>query len=150
VKLAPNLKRREDLVALRAFVANAPNGARLSWVEIETATSVVMRGQYGRNLFRSACHRERRRYLTIPGAGIELSSKDNALEIVERKNKKIVHAIKRSASENADVVTRHVDEMAPGDAQKLIRAASLSATLAMVRKSAEAPAAKRMNGAPPN
>jgi hypothetical protein len=138
MKIEPNTKRREDLVKLRDWVAGQPNGARLSWVEIETATSVDMRDQYGRNLFRSACHREKRRYLTIPGGGVELSSKDNALEIVQRKNAVVAKSIKRAALQNGDVVTRHVDEMSPSAARELIRAASIAATLAMVRRGAEA------------
>lgn len=133
----PNMQRRADLATLRDFVSKQENGARLSWVEIEAATSVEMRSQSGRNLFRSACHRERRRYLTIPGAGVELSSKSNALEIVERKNRHVVQVIKRTAAENGDVVTRHVDEMSGEEAKKLIRAASIAGTLAMIRKSAE-------------
>lgn len=144
MKIVPNTKRRADLVSLRAYVAARPNGARLSWVEIETETGIDMRSQYGRNLFRSACHRERRRYLTLPGSGVELSSKDNALEIVERKNNHVVKLIKKTATENGDVVTRHVDEMAPSEAQRLIRAASLAGTLAMVRRSAEKDEPKKL------
>jgi hypothetical protein len=131
---APNTKRRAALVTLREYVASQPNGARLSWVEIETATSVEMKSQYGRNLFRAACHREKRGYLPLPGGGVELSSPDNAVEIVDRYNGRVLGAVRAAADKGGYVVQRHIGEMKGDEARKLLRAASLSATLAMVGK----------------
>ncbi len=134
----PNTQRREDLVKLRAYVKDQPNGARLSWVEIQTATSVNMHDakQYGRNLFRSACHREQRGYLPLPGGGVELSSAENAVEIVERNNGRVLGAVKAAAEKNGYVGTRHIGEMSGDAARALIRASSFTATLAMFAKQA--------------
>lgn len=138
MKLEPNTKRRENLVKLRAYVAAQPNGARVSWVEIETATSVEMRTQLGRGLFRSACHREQRGYLALPGGGVEFSSSVNAVEVVDRYNKRVLGVVKSASVKSAYVVARHISELAGDEAKSLLRAASLSSTLAMIGRQTKA------------
>jgi RNA 3'-terminal phosphate cyclase len=134
----PNTKRREHLVKLRAYVAEQPNGARVSWVEIETATGVEMRTQLSRGLFRMACHREKRGYLPLPGGGVEFSCATNAVEVVDRYNKRVMGAVKSASVKGGYVVARHVGELAGDEAKALLRAASLSSTLMMVGRQAKA------------
>jgi len=144
MSFAPNPKRRENLVALRKFVHEQEAGARVSWVEVEQATGVDMQHQLSRNLFRSACHREKRGYIALPGGGVEFSSSTNAVECVTRYAIRVNGAIASAAEKSAYVVERHAREMS-GDAEReLLRNASLLALLASIAKPAKADAVAKV------
>jgi len=135
----PNMTRRKNLLTLREFVASQPNGARVSWVELEQQTGVAMSGQLSRNLFRAACHREKRGYIPLPGGGVEFSSAANATECVERYHVRACGAVRAAAEKTAYVTTRHVNEM-DGEARKeLLRVASIASMLAMVARTKSVP-----------
>lgn len=84
-----------------------------------------------------ACRKEVRRYLTLPGLGVEFSSATNAVEICEREVGKVGKAIDRVVSVTGDVVAAHVEELPADEAKKLVRVASICSTLAMVRNSSK-------------
>ena len=130
----PNMKRRANLVKLREYVASAAAGARVSWVEVEQATGVEMRDQLSRNLFRSACHREKRGYIALPGGGVEFSSASNALECVGRYFTRVNGAIQSAAEKSGYVVERHASEITGDAGRELLRRAALISLLANIAK----------------
>ena len=139
MKLEPNTTRRKNLVTLRAFVAAQKDGVRVSWVELETLTGVEMRTQLSRGLFRIACQRERRGYLPLPGGGVEFSSAANAIELIERHNKRIFGAVKSALTKTAYVIDRHLAQLSGEDARLLVRASSMSSTINMVARARKDP-----------
>ena len=133
----PNQKRRELIVAIIDFMRAQPDGARITWVEIEQATGAPMRTNEQRALVREACAKLDRAYIAIPGSGIELSSATNAAEIGNRETRKIGNAIERASTTVSAVISRHGNELSSEVQRGLLRVAGLAGALRTLRDAGE-------------
>lgn len=105
-----NDKRREAVKKLVSFIESQDDGARLSFVEIETATGIVM-DDTGRGWLREAADRAQREYLAIPGSGIELSSADNGLTIVNKGERGFLNKLRAVRKTIDRIDGRHSEQM---------------------------------------
>jgi len=121
-RFTPNLERQERARKLRAFLEPQPNGARISWVEIEQFTGVDMgTDTAGRELVREALDRLRRPYIKVQGLGIELSSKDNATQIGDEATERVTEQMRLSQRKIDRTIARHEEELSAGEKARLAR-----------------------------
>jgi len=132
-----NADRRRGIDSAAEFFGSQPDGARLSWLEIERATGVKTTGAHrdeGRDWCRVALRRIRRAYAPLPeGLGIELSATENAVTIAAMRTKRIVGAARSAHRSAVYTLERHDDDLSPTD-RELLRA-NRSVTAAMVTMS---------------
>lgn len=128
-----NQLREKQLQLLKAHVDQQPDGATVSWLEIEQATGVEMTNA-GKALYRRACRVCRREYGTIRGSGLRFSAADTAVDLIHHKIRKIGRASNRAAKTTNTLVVRHKSEMSPRDVQYSTMAmAALGAMKAIAR-----------------
>lgn len=131
-----NLKRFEpspEMEALRGWLADAPEGAYVTYVEAEKATGVRMDTR-GKQLLRSALRSLDREYRVERGVGIELDSPENTLPIITRRFRAVSNSSKRAAKTTRILYDRHHEKLPEEDRHKVTFAASvLSTMLAMSR-----------------
>jgi hypothetical protein len=127
-----NEQRRKDIAALRPYLETAADGAILDWLTIQKETGVDTRdGQEGRRLVTLVLDRIGRPYLSLPGTGVEMSSAENGLSIVEKKSRGLVNSLKRARETSERVTGRHLEQMTTVDRQKLVHHNAVYATLAL-------------------
>jgi hypothetical protein len=126
----PNQRRREHFARVLEYVSKLPDGARVSWVEVTQATGVAMTKD-GQGLVRLALRRAKRPYLAIVGSGFELSSPNNALEVVASKTRRFVGALDVARETTAQVSTRHLDAMSQEKKNRLLHHQAIFDTLAL-------------------
>lgn len=119
---------RIDYANMFAYVDKLSNGARVSWVEFEQDTGVDM-NQRGRAIFRKVCETLRRKYISMPSCGVEMSSPSNGLEIVRNSTNKALGAFGRAKETTDQVVGRHLEEMTQDSKNQILKHKSLLATL---------------------
>jgi hypothetical protein len=129
-KFVPNPVRRAEFKVLLDYVSKLQAGARISWVEITQATGVAMT-KSGQDLLRFALKRAKRPYLAIQGEGVELSSKDNALEVVASKTRRFVGALDNARETTSLVSTRHLDELPQEAKNRLLHQQAIFDTLSL-------------------
>ena len=131
-RFEPNEQRREDIKSIAPVIEKAPDGARMSWVEVESASGVKMDPR-GRGLFRHCADKLNRPYLTLPGLGVEFSSSGNAIEIAKARVTRVRHSIGRLQETTELLVDKHAAQMSTKDKATLIAIRSQKATLDLVR-----------------
>lgn len=131
-RFAPNEKRRAELARLVEYGSTLAHGARVSWLEVEQATGVSMRDDYGRDLFREAVREKlKRRYVALPGFGIEMSSPENANEIASREIQQIGSAVDRAGKTTGLLIEQHLDKMQQDQQARLLQKQAFLATIAL-------------------
>lgn len=138
-RFEPNVQRREDLRKLAEFVATLADGRRVSYVEFEQATAVKM-DLRGRALLRLACKRSKRPYLSLLGHGVELSSPQNGMEIVDKCGCRVVSALTAAREVTELVSGRHAGEMTQEDRNRLSHRSAVFATVELSTSLAKKPA----------
>ena len=128
-RFKPNLERQERARKVREFLEPQPNGARLSWLEIEQATGVSMNiASDGRDLVREGLDRLRRTYIKVQGLGIELSSKENATQIGDEASERVAEQMRLSQRKIDRTLARHEGELSAGGKAKLARQSAVLGT----------------------
>ena len=118
LNLKRNEKRRADLVRLSGYVAGIADGAKLYWERIAHDSGVPMDNR-GKGLFRLACKTECRPYKAMPGDGVEMSFKDNALDIARSKVSRVHRAARIASTTTSRVSERHSAQMSEPDNKRL-------------------------------
>ena len=80
------------LLAIGAFFEKQKDGTIVGWLEIQGGSGVKM-DSAGKMLVAHALKRSHRRYIALPGRGIELQSAGNAVEIVQAKARRVASAV---------------------------------------------------------
>jgi hypothetical protein len=109
----------EQTLKLRAFLAQQPPGARLTYEYIEQFTGITM-DDAGRGKLRRAAAREHLPYDTMIGMGIELASPGNGVHIIGGRLERIRHAITRTEKTHANIQARFLDAMSEEDQKRCI------------------------------
>ena len=117
-----NPERQRKLEILREMWECQDDGAFLSWLEIQQLTDVPMyeKGKAhtgNRQLARRAL--DSRPYASSQGTGIELSSPENAIQIVEYDVKRIRRGIRRAKRRCTSVIERHGEQLNEDDQRKV-------------------------------
>jgi hypothetical protein len=124
MKIKPSIPEREIEVArLCEYFSSLPNGAKVSWEEIEEHAGVRM-NMSGREQARRALRRLRWPYLPVRGEGVVLSSADSALTIMRGKFVKIDHAVRKADTTRAHLTERHLPDMSGRDQRSMLLLAS--------------------------
>jgi hypothetical protein len=131
-----SIPEKQALVTkLTEFFDTCKDGDEVSWMRIEADTAIPMRaGDPGRGLARLALKRARRPYEAIRGVGIRLSSPSNAIAIVRGRFCRIDGAVRIADKTQRELQRRHLDQMTPGDQQRMIVAAGFFGAIRSIAK----------------
>lgn len=127
-------KAKEKLVH---WIGTNRSRGRVSWLEIETETGIPMSGKdkaRGRAWMRQsilACGLE---WVTIHGEGIELSSADNAADVVAEKRVRVFRGVRRMDRCVTRLEAAHISQMSAQQRDRFQAEASILATLRLVAK----------------
>lgn len=138
MNFTPNPQKAFDKSLLREFLGELKNGARVSWVEIEQGTGIKM-DRRGQPLVRAVLKETGREYLALPGHGIEMSSPDNALDIVAGRLRRVDNALSVATKVTANVVSQHLEAMPSDRRQEILRTQALLSTLRFVGEGGRKP-----------
>lgn len=109
----------EQTLKLRAFLAQQPPGAQLTYDHIEQFTGIAM-DINGRGKLRRAAAREHLAYDSVIGVGIELASPVNGVHIVGGRLERIRKAIMRTERTHAVIQQRFLDQMSEEDQKRCV------------------------------
>ena len=149
---AKSERRQADLARLTAYVEAQPDGTMAEWLTIEQATGVRLSPRSGpppstpgearqvhaevdrgRGLLREALRRCGRPYLPRQGEGIEFSSADTAVPIVDGKVRRVVRAARVATTTTDQVIGRHEAQLTASDRDRLIQKRAVLAALDITR-----------------
>lgn len=109
---------------LCAWVADQPDGATLSYVEIEQQTGLSMSVKSGhRQVLRRALNKVRKRgnwYILRKDEAIRLSSPDNALDIARDNGLKVIRVTGDVMRRNTHLITKHGDAMQENEKREVL------------------------------
>jgi hypothetical protein len=108
--LQSNPERERKVVRLVEYVRGCVDGQELHWPTIATATKIEMDIK-GRDLFRTACRREKRPYETIIGIGVRLSSPETTVSIMGERAKRLRRGIRSAERVHKQLMARHGDKL---------------------------------------
>lgn len=103
-------KATEQTDKIRKFLESKPEGAMVSFDEIESETGVVM-NELNKERMRSALRINRQEYSPIVGIGIELSSPKNGNGIVGCKIQKVRRSANRAGKSANIIIEKHGKQM---------------------------------------
>jgi hypothetical protein len=126
-------KPSEEMLKLKAFFINVPNGAYLTYKNIEKQTEIKMDSR-GRQLMRSALHSLKREYNCDIGKGIEIEASHNCMSIVTGRVRKVSGTLKRADKTASRMAGRYLDDMPPEDRNRLLATASLFGAIKAMAK----------------
>lgn len=114
------------------------DGDVVTWVDLEKESGLPMRvSGTGRIYARRALKRIRRPYETLPGVGVRLSSRDNAIIIVHGRFRRIDGAVRVAERTQKQLTDRHLEQMSTDDQRKILLAASFFGAIRAIAKSEE-------------
>lgn len=102
------------------YFDSKPDGAKLTWVEIEAGTGIKMSGVWGRDLARRALKKLKRPYGAMIGIGVELSAPVNALDLAGDSVRRVRSAIKNGKKRTGQLRERHEEAMPAEARQSLV------------------------------
>jgi hypothetical protein len=116
----PSIPEIQQAVAkLVEFFRDVPDGEDVAWLRVEAETGVTM-DEHGKPLVRRALKKLGRPYASVRGVGLRMSSAENALSIVQGGFVRVDNALRRTDKTREVLAARHLDQMTPGDQQKML------------------------------
>ena len=112
-------ERQAQLTKVAEFLTSLPDGEEVSWLRIESDTSVRM-DSAGKALVRQALKRIKRPYAPVRGQGLQLSGPSNALTIMHGGFVRIDNAVRSADKTRAQLSTRHLEQLTPPDQQRML------------------------------
>lgn len=117
-------KPHEKTLLLAEYLSKKPEGARLSYVEIEESTGVRM-DVTGKGYLRSALKMSHIETLNVKGYGIELVCADTAVEAVGKQFVMIDNSVKRGRKVTQNIASQFNTKMNEQDRNKVSYAISI-------------------------
>ncbi len=117
-------KASDDMLEIKEFFRDSPDGAIVPYEDIEKHTGIKMDYQ-GKQRMRSALHSLRREYACVRGYGIELSSPDNSDVLVGSRLVRIDNAVKRGERSTNRLISQHLKDMPQKTREKVLLAGSI-------------------------
>lgn len=143
-----NAQVQQDIATLCAYIEKQKDGAVLDYVSITRDTGVDM-NTHGRGLLRRALQRLRRQATAIRGHGVELSSADNAIDLVHARHAKVGRAFKTAVKATRQIKDRHFEDMKQQDKNALLQVESVHAFVQQAIKTATTAAVRQPIGEKP-
>lgn len=135
--MKPSIPERAQAVAkLADYLAGQPDGEELTWLRIESETSVRM-DMPGRELTRRALAKIKRPYEAIRGDGVRLSSASTSMTILRGRFVRIDRAVRRADKTLEQIADRHMAQLPQQEQQKLLVLAGFFGAVRVFAKEAE-------------
>lgn len=117
-------KASADMLKVRSFFEDMPDGSHVDYDDIEKGTGIKMDDK-GKGIMRSALNGIKREYYCRKGVGIVLDSPDNAMIITAGRGVRISNAIKKANKTSKNMLIKHYEKMDEKDRERLSAFASL-------------------------
>lgn len=124
-------KASDDMLKVREFFSDIPDGANVDYHDIEKSTGIKMNNR-GKGLMRSALNGLKREYYCRKGEGIVLDSPDNAMVITSARGSRISSSIKKANKTSKNMLVKHYEKMNETDRERLSAFASLLGAVSAV------------------